>query len=77
VAATKKSRARNGSPFEKYEIRSNRAASVKQTIGKSVSGGWNGFPVKPRTPWNRRPFRDNVGRIEKILGMTPPSFGCL
>ena len=41
---------------------------------KSVSGGWNGLPEKPRSPWERRPLIDHVGRIEYNLAIEfPPS----
>src|SRR5947208_314595 len=41
-------------------------------MGKSVSGGWEGFPENPRSPMNFRPRRVHVGLTENNLGIVPP-----
>src|SRR5436309_2575207 len=49
------------------EITSNTAAMTYAVIGKSVNGGWVGFPDHPRKPLNFRPRIVSVGRIENFL----------
>jgi hypothetical protein len=40
------------------------AAKMYAATGKSVNGGCVGFPAKPRSPLNFRPFNVKVGRTE-------------
>src|SRR5665213_150455 len=47
------------------------APKTYAAMGKSVSGGWRGFPDHPRKPLNCRPRSVSVGRTENFLIVVP------
>src|SRR5689334_13918316 len=65
VPAWKKSRAQV-SCRPSAAMTSKSAPKMYAATGKSVNGGWSGFPAQPRRPLNFRPFSVSVGRTEYL-----------
>ena len=52
------------------------APSTYAATGKSVNGGWVGFPDQPRSPLNFRPRSVNVGRNENFRTIASSPLRC-